>query len=337
MIRSISVRVAVLAVVSSFTFVSAAFLPIIDKSRRTRRHMVLSPPRTFPKTVPRGGNTSPTVLCAVVFDNGPFWQAQSMLAGANALGLAISLATGSHLHLDLVGTGAFALSATVPFSIGAPMLPRVKWSSIAVFTWGAKLAGFLFFRALKVKKDARLTDTLSTSGGTAMFWALSWLWGAVCSLPYTLGTTSSSPGNATTFRIGACIYVAGLVTETLADYQKWMFKQSNPGQFCDVGVWSLSQHPNFFGNLLIWFGIFIMNAPALVDPEAQSFFGMYKRVGLALLSPLFMFSFFFGQASGTISSSVEMFETKYGKEPGFQEYVDNTPLIIPNPFKRSTS
>jgi steroid 5-alpha reductase family enzyme len=256
-----------------------------------------------------------------------------MIAGANALGLVISLATGSHLHLDLLGTGAFGAAAATGFNI-SPLLPRVKWSSIAVATWSVKLAGFLFWRVIKVKKDARLTDTLSTASGTAIFWTLSWLWGVICSLPYTLGTTSSSPGDPTSLKIGTGIYIIGLIMETLADYQKSVFKQSNPGQFCNVGLWSISQHPNFFGNLLVWSGIFIMNAPALVDPSATSLLGKYKRVLMALLSPLFMFGWFYGQASGTISNTVEMFEEKYGNNPGFQGYVDNVPLIFPNPFRK---
>lgn len=328
----------VFVTLSYISLASASFLlsPSADTARR-RRAIRIRDTSPSPQTLvfPRGGSTSPSSLSAspIVFDNGPFWQANGLIAGANALGLVISLATGSHLHLDLLGSGAFALAATVPFSSGAdPLLPRVKWSSIAVFTWGAKLAAFLFFRALKLKKDARLTDTLSSTGGTVFFWIASLIWGVLCSLPHTLGTTSSSPGTEISLKIGGVMYICGLVTETLADYQKWMFKQSNPGQFCNVGLWSLSQHPNFFGNLLIWTGIFIMNAPALVNPEADSFFEMYKRVGLAALSPLFMFSFFYGQASGAVSNSVEMFQDKYGKLPGYQDYVDKTPLIFPNPF-----
>ena len=319
------------ALASTISLTSAAFLPL-EKSIRTRDE-IPSLIRTLPnKAIPRGGSKSTTALPAVVFDNGPFWQAQSVIAGANALGLVISLATGSHLHLDLLGAGAFGAAAATGLNI-SPLLPRVKWSSIAVVTWSVKLAGFLFFRVLKVKKDARLTDTLSSGSGTAMFWILSWLWGVICSLPYTLGTTSSSPGDPTSLKIGAAIYTVGLITETLADYQKFMFKKSNPGQFCNVGLWSISQHPNFFGNLLVWSGIFIMNATSLVDPSATSRLGKYKRVFLALLSPLFMFPWLYGQASGQISNTVEMFEKKYGDNPGFQEYVDNVPLIFPNPFK----
>lgn len=331
-----------LNVLFSVGLTSAAFLTI-DPSRTTTRtrSQTLSSPRTplSKTTVPRGGSKSPTSLPAVVFDNGLFWQAESVIAGANALGLVLSLVSGSHVHLDLIGTGAIGLSALVPFtySSGSTVSPRVKLSSVALVTWATKLAGFLFFRALKVKKDARLTDTLSTTSGTVMFWTLSWVWGVVCSLPHTLGTTSSSPGNPVTVKIGACIYVVGLIIETVADYQKMLFKASNPGQFCNVGLWSISQHPNFFGNLLIFSGLFVMNASALVNPEATTLFGKYQRVALSLLSPLFMFALFYGQASGSISNTVQMFEDKYGKDAGFHDYVDNVPLIVPNPFPRSNS
>lgn len=323
-------RLSLLAVVvmSLTSLTSAAFLPLDSSIRRYRNSSARAPLATFP----RGGSSNPTSLSAVIFDNAPFWQAQSVIAGANALGLVISLATGSHLHLDLLGTGAFGLMAAVPFMNSVSLLPRVQWSSLAVIAWATKLAGFLFFRALKVKQDARLTDILSTSGGTTMFWVLSSLWGAVCSLPHTLGTTSSDPGNPTAFKVGVAMYVVGLITETLADYQKWVFKVSNPGQFCDVGLWSISQHPNFFGNLLVWSGIFVMNAPALVDPMAKTMVGKYSRVGLALLSPLILYPYFYGQASGAISNTVELFEKKYGDNPGYRDYVDTVPLIIPNPL-----
>ena len=52
----------------------------------------------------------------------------------------------------------------------------------------------------------------------------------------------------------------------VADLQKWQFKAdpANKGKFCDAGVWKLSQHPNWAGNLLMWTGITIFNAPTLL-------------------------------------------------------------------------
>ena len=103
-----------------------------------------------------------------IFSNAPLNQSSLIFLGTNALGFAISVLTGSHLHLDLLGTGAFAL-ASLPTLLSSASCTRVALSSAAVFTWGTKLASFLFFRALKVKTDGRLDETLSTVGGTCKF------------------------------------------------------------------------------------------------------------------------------------------------------------------------
>eukprot|EP00541_Cyclophora_tenuis_P019619 CAMPEP_0116545932 /NCGR_PEP_ID=MMETSP0397-20121206/2950_1 /TAXON_ID=216820 /ORGANISM="Cyclophora tenuis, Strain ECT3854" /LENGTH=160 /DNA_ID=CAMNT_0004070315 /DNA_START=25 /DNA_END=507 /DNA_ORIENTATION=+ len=134
----------------------------------------------------------------------------------------------------------------------------------------------------------------------------------------------------------------GLLTETLADYQKWNFKKHNRNQFCNVGLWGISQHPNFFGNLLLWSGIFVMNAPALIEPYNNHNSGKKRtllrqlwgarRLFVALLSPLFMWTLFSGQANGTITNSVELANRKYGSDPNYQDYIATVPKIIPNPL-----
>mmetsp|Transcript_21975 Transcript_21975/g.32572 ORF Transcript_21975/g.32572 Transcript_21975/m.32572 type:complete len:350 (+) Transcript_21975:154-1203(+) len=284
--------------------------------------------------IPRGGKTmlAPNTKLALTFDNAPFTESLSIYAAVNALGFAISILTGSHIHLDLLGTGAFAL-ASLPTLFSSTCL-RVTLSSAAVFTWGTKLAGFLFFRALKVKTDGRLDGTLNTTSGAFGFWLLSFVWGIISSLPHTLGTTSTNPGSPITLVIGGTVYLLGLATESLADYQKWCFKNSNPGRFCNEGLWSISQHPNFFGNLLLWSGVFIMNSDSLIESGGDggilSIVWGARRLMLALATPLFLWTLFSGQANGTITNAVEMANDKYGKIPGFQDYVKNVPKIIPN-------
>ena len=105
----------------------------------------------------------------IIFDNAPFTQSSLIILGANAVGFFISLLTGSHLHLDLLGTGAFALASLPTLLSSHCTSMRVTLSSAAVVTWGTKLASFLFFRALKVKTDTRLDDTLSTVSGTCEY------------------------------------------------------------------------------------------------------------------------------------------------------------------------
>lgn len=288
-----------------------------------------------------GASTSPSsrALRMTSFDNGLLWQSMTITTVVNGIGCVISLMTGSHLHLDLLGTGAFALAAIPPLltpKIGS--LLRVQLSCASVITWGVKLAGFLFFRAIKVKHDARLDETLSTSSGAISFWVVSAFWGILCALPHSLGTTSSSPGLTSTTICGSVLYATGLIIETVADLQKWKFKwdPSNQGQFCNVGLWSLSQHPNYFGNLLLWLGILVLNAPALIDTPSdgglwQSIWGA-RRLFLALVSPLFMFGLFHGQASGAMLNTVEQSMHRYGDDPAYTEYLRTVPLIFPKPF-----
>jgi len=277
------------------------------------------------------------------------------------LGFLLSLVTTTQYHVDLLGTGAFA-AAAIPsllatVAAGAARPPqRVLWSAIAVTTWSVKLASFLLYRCInKGGVDARLSEILTVPYYSAGFWTFSVVWGIVCSLPHTLGAASRLPGSPFFLKFGALIAGTGLATETLADYQKWAFKNAGGTGFCQTGVWSWSQHPNWFGNLLLWTGVLMMNAPALVEPlpkvaaaaaaattatttTSSKLSAMWKhvwrfrRVGVALLSPLFMWYLFHGQATGGIlPESLEATRKKYGYgiNPEYTKYIDTTPLIVP--------
>ena len=268
----------------------------------------------------------------------PLWTSVGIYVAADALGFLVSLVTKSHLHLDLIGTGAFALG-TLPMLLFPPSnrSPSQFISSMSVAIWAVKLAGFLLYRALQVRHDARLTDTMSSTSGIFGFWFITLLWNVVCSLPHLLGLLSNEwePNHV---QVGGFVFWSGLMIETIADGQKWFFKQNHPGKFCHVGLWSYSQHPNFFGNLLLWAGIFLMNLPALILPAKASssssswlatLWTRYHRVALALLSPLFMYGLFYGEATGTITNAAQLAEAKYGSDPAFRKYMEQVPPIFP--------
>lgn len=284
-------------------------------------------------TTMRGGGTG----APIVFNNAPFWKANKLFFGLNAFGYVLSVLTPFHYHVDLLGASAFALAAAPGLSANNQ---RVRWSAGAVVVWSSKLAVYLFYRILERGHDARLDDTLAHPLYAAGFWLYSFAWGALASLPYTVGATSSAVGSKVALRAGAAIFGLGWITETLADYQKYMFKIDHPGQFCDVGLWSVSQHPNWFGNLLIWIGVAVMNVPALVEPVPKTAsmwtrLWSYRRVGAALVSPLFMWHLFDGQATGKLlPDSLEAIHKRYnyGQDPKYTNYIDTTPLILPNPF-----
>lgn len=283
----------------------------------------------------------------------PIWKTNGIYAACNVVGFAISLATGSHVHLDLIGTGAFAL-ATIPAFLQHDAPAHVQWSSYAVAIWGTKLASFLFLRAIQVGHDQRLEDLLSSPVGTFQFWFVTMIWNVLCSMPYLLGLSAVSsgiaPGMSNNFlKVGGLIYASGLGIETLADFQKWFFKKANPGKFCDVGLWGISQHPNYFGNLVLWLGILVMNVPWLIESVAApplvpitsnsaisnafctgvNWFWRFRRLIVALVSPWFMWTLFSSQASGSMTKSVSLAKSKYKDVPEYEKYINEVPLIIP--------
>ncbi len=252
----------------------------------------------------------------------PLWKAVSVYAATDAVGFMISLATGSHVHLDLIGSGAFCL-ASLPYIFSSSATLSQKISSVAISIWSMKLASFLFYRATRVGHDMRLEETLSSISGTFGFWFITFLWNVCCSMPYLLGLLSTR-SDPLFVQVGGTIYGVGLILETVADAQKWFFKQAHPGRFCNVGLWALSQHPNFFGNLVLWSGIFIMNIPALLHPSSG-----YKRLALALISPLFMWALLYGQTQGIVTNATQLSASKYGSDIEFQKYIQEVPAIIP--------
>ncbi|CAJ1937860.1 unnamed protein product [Cylindrotheca closterium] len=278
----------------------------------------------------------------------------------NVVGFLISVATGSHLHLDLIGTGAFAL-ATIPTFLQDNVALHSQWSSWAVAVWGTKLAGFLFFRATQTGHDKRLEEVLLTTTGTFQFWLVTFVWNAFCSLPYLLGLCNTGGGvggaDGMVLKAGGAVYALGLGIETIADLQKYFFKRANPGKFCNAGLWGISQHPNYLGNLILWFGILVMNAPWLIESsmsatplftgapttDGAGIIGLLvgglkssvnwlwrcRRLIVALVSPLFMWQLFNSQASGTMMNTVELAKSKYGNDPAYKDYIENVPLIFP--------
>lgn len=234
----------------------------------------------------------------------------------------------------MLGTGAFAAVAAYTFVFG-----RSPYSSLAVMLWSIKLASFLFYRVVHHGgHDSRLNQTLADPISASGFWIISWLWGVLVSLPHCLGAASRSSMSTTisssTFG-GLSLFALGWIVETAADYQKWMFKQqhaSTTTPFCNVGLWSWSQHPNWCGNLLLWFGIWMINAPSLIEPRAKHVVTKYGRLLLSCLGPLFLVALFHGQATGWIlPSALEATQQKYGygTDPDYTNYVDQTPLLLP--------
>eukprot|EP00747_Dinoflagellata_sp_TGD_P191708 gnl/TRDRNA2_/TRDRNA2_55457_c0_seq1.p1 gnl/TRDRNA2_/TRDRNA2_55457_c0~~gnl/TRDRNA2_/TRDRNA2_55457_c0_seq1.p1 ORF type:complete len:271 (+),score=27.21 gnl/TRDRNA2_/TRDRNA2_55457_c0_seq1:52-864(+) len=255
----------------------------------------------------------------------------AIFGGINALGLGISIFDShEHRHLDLLGTGAFVVHALAVQSRSGTLHQAL--SKLAIAVWGTRLAGFLCYRACILKHDARLEDLLKSTSGAAAFWSVSFVWGFLVSLPHTLGTIATvRPKFGALAAGGALICAFGFAVEAVADMQKWNFKQTHPGKFCSVGLWSVSQHPNYFGNLCFWSGIFLLNLPLLRGVQAvKGHVASRGHLLVAAVSPIFVGALLYGQAIGVVlPEALQLASKKYGSDPEYEVYVKTTPVLFP--------
>jgi steroid 5-alpha reductase family enzyme len=140
----------------------------------------------------------------------------------------------------------------------------------------------------------------------------------VVSLPVIFGNGDSSPGVGPIAVMGIMVWMVGLAFEAIGDLQLARFKKdpSNAGMVMSTGLWSLTRHPNYFGDALLWWGIGIVGA------ETGS--GVVGFVG-----PLVM-TLFLLKVSG-----VPMLERSLMKRrEGYAEYAARTSAFIPRPPKK---
>ncbi|XP_059455142.1 uncharacterized protein LOC132185380 [Corylus avellana] len=105
-----------------------------------------------------------------------------------------------------------------------------------------------------------------------------WVWTII--LPVTvLNSSSRNPSLQAVDIVGWIMWSVGSLLEAIADQQKLVFTNSleNRGRWCNVGLWQYSRHPNYFGKILLWWGIFVASTPVLEGAE-----------WLVILGPIFL-------------------------------------------------
>ena len=183
----------------------------------------------------------------------------------NAAFFAIAATRRTDVVTDLSYSLSFAVLAIVLPFLGAHE-PIQLAASLLVLVWAARLGVYLFRRILRIKVDHRFDGMRDNPLRFARFWLLQAISVAVIMLPvsYLLGR-DTAPGFGLWALAGATIWAVGLVIETAADAQKSAFKarDENRGRFISSGLWRYSRHPNYFGEMLVWWGLFVFAVPFL--------------------------------------------------------------------------
>lgn len=212
----------------------------------------------------------------------------------------------------------FVIVAVCSLYLGSNFLPKQILVTTLIFLWGLRHSFHVYLRSRwrgedwrydKLRKD--LGDDFNMKSFVRIF-MLRGLFMIVISTPVIFINSSPEGLVSGLCLIGAAIWTVGFFLEAVADHQLIIFKLNpvNKNKIMKSGLWRFSRHPNYFGEVMMWWGIFII---ALSDLK-----GLFTIVGpLAVM-------FLVLRMSG-----ISLLEEKYRDNKEFQEYKKATSTFFP--------
>lgn len=150
-------------------------------------------------------------------------------------------------------------AALLVISIDEGLHERQLLLAAMALIWGTRLGTFLLLRVAGKAEDGRYHYLRNYCGDKAnlvmfIFFQLQASWVILFSLPYVAAAMSTRSSLGLLDLIGFSIWVIAIVGEIVADQQLANFKENpnNKGKVCNVGLWRLSRHPNYFFEWLTW-------------------------------------------------------------------------------------
>ena len=204
---------------------------------------------------------------------------------------------------------------------------QIVLTSLTVL-WSVRLAAFLVTRVMIRGKDERFDKIRSKFIPFLSFWVFQMVWVFTQLLPVTLNNSAKhdSALNLLDF-IGWSLWVIGFLVETVADMQRFFYNitpaDSRPA-FLASGLWSVSRHPNYFGEILLWTGIFLSSCNAYGVTSNDMRWGY-----VSILSPLVTFTLLMFMSG--INLAEKKSDRLYGKSAQYVDYKRSTSPLIPFP------
>lgn len=222
------------------------------------------------------------------------------------------------------GPGFAVLGAVAPLLAGAR-----TWRDLLILAlvavWAARLAAHITVRNWGKGEDWRYRKWREEAGSgfrwTSYFrvFVLQGFLLVVVAAPILVVAASRGPVRVTWLDIaGTVVWLAGLLFEAIADLQLARFKHdaANRGRVMDRGLWRTSRHPNYFGETVVWWGIFLI---ALATPN-----GTWAAIGPAAITFLLV------RVSGVRMLEKGLLERK----PDYADYVRRTSAFVPRMPRR---
>ncbi|HWB66587.1 MAG TPA: DUF1295 domain-containing protein [Mycobacteriales bacterium] len=191
--------------------------------------------------------------------------------------------------------------------------------------WGLRLAGYIGWRSRGKGEDPRYAAMLERAGGSPARYALTriFLVQAVIawfvSLPVQVAMAASAPALAWLV-VGAGVWAVGVIFEAVGDAQLAAFRRdpANRRQVMDRGLWRYTRHPNYFGDAMVWAGLWLLAA------------GHWVGV-VTIGSPLLMTWFLIAKTGKPLLE-----RSLTASKPGYADYVARTSGFLPLPPRRAS-
>ena len=221
--------------------------------------------------------------------------------------------TGSVTYLSVVWFVFLSTYQSISLNFGNLILV------LLISIWTIRLGLFLFMRIHKAGEDKRFRTIKTSASQFFMTFTISGLWVTLCSM-CALVAISSPEGlvmNALTY-VGIILFIIGFGIEIVADNQKTAFRsiEANKDSFITSGLWSKSRHPNYFGEVLLWFAIAVISFSSLEGLQL-----------ITLISPIFTYILLV-YVSG-VRMLEDMNDKKWADNEQYKSYKKNTPMLFP--------
>jgi steroid 5-alpha reductase family enzyme len=215
------------------------------------------------------------------------------------------------------GIGFVVLSASLLYQ-SELISPRQWLLFVLVVLWGIRLSTHIFIRNHGKPEDFRYANWRKEWGKYVVIrsflqvFMLQGFFMFIIALPIMMVKISEPSSLQLMDFIGLAVWLVGFYFEVIGDYQMVQFKKNplNKGKFITTGLWKYTRHPNYFGECIMWWGIFIISIPV-------------GNIFVSVISPLVL-TWLLTRVSG-----VSMLEKKYEGNKAFEEYAKKTPAFVP--------
>lgn len=239
--------------------------------------------------------------------------------GLNTLFFILAYILQTDSFTDFTYSASFIVMTVFTLIASATYYPYQITAALMVTIWALRLMGYLVMRIRTMKRDTRFDEMRAHPVKFASFWLLQAVSAWVILLPVTLTLSHGSNIGFDLMMIGGLgISILGLGIETIADWQKYTFKRrpQNRDRWIETGLWKRSRHPNYFGEMLMWWGVFVYSVPLL------SGLSWGVVAGPVLITYLLLY------VSG-IPLLEKRYDEKYKGDKKYLAYKRSTNLLIP--------